>query len=181
MDINEFIELNKEYIKCVYLIGSKACQHINNCHDIDILIIANDETTAKKIHRNFKKYEYDLDENLSIMVRLNDTNFAQNIKFPTSLYQQVIYGDDIAINDRNRVLNEDYDIAKKTLYDWYYFCRNDLKNKYWYYVLLGVYQLMNRSATLTDNQWQQVQLAHDREISNEAVQLIKNFLGIVEQ
>ena len=178
MDINEFIEINKDYIKCVYLIGSKACNHINNCHDKDILIIANDDLCAKKIYRQFKKYQYDLDEDLSILISLSDTDFAKNIKFPTALYQQIIYGEDTSIVDRNRVLNEDYEIAKKTLLDWYYFCKDDLKNKYWYYVLLGVYQLMNKSIELTDYQWYEVQLAHDRNISNNAINTIKDFLGI---
>lgn len=87
------------------------------------------------------------------------------------------YGKDIKEYDYN-ILDHKKDYIDKLIA--FYYENHKKQDKQWYHVLIGLYILENNSYDLTQEQQQQVQLAHDNQITdtayNYAVNKIKDYI-----
>ena len=178
MTLEEFYNENKNIISAIYKIGSTVNPAINsNYHDTDLLFVSSSPAVLlKKLQR--EAYYFDDYKDAACLIG-DVVNSNLRLDAYACHYSELLYGTECRTTNDCILCDEESKSAyKNELAKWYYFILQNPKHKYAYHVLMGCYILYNNSYDLTDEQIAQVQLAHDQNISDEAMAFIKEFLEI---
>ena len=162
-------------MKYIGITGSKVIPYLSDVsRDVDILIVCSD------------KKEYDEVKN-----RLQE-KYIPGITFIVKLFNEddkliyhwaYLYKYLIPIYRENGYIIEDIDILDdKYRLRYINYCKEYINhriryNKNWYYLLIGMYILKNNSYNLTENQINNVRLAHSKSISEDLKNEIIDFFN----
>ena len=179
MTLEEFYNENIHLIKSIYKVGSCVNPAITvNYRDTDLLFISDSPSILrKKLQR--EAYYFDDYEDAACLIAKKENLLPSQLHAYCLHYNELLFGEETQTTTDCILDSEEHKaIYKQELTNWYYFILQNPKHKYAYHVLMGCYILYNNSYDLTDEQIVQVQLAHDQNISDEAMAFIKEFLEI---
>lgn len=179
MNLEEFYNENKKLIKAIYETGSRVNPYVkNNYHDTDLLFIPNEGKRAE-LFEQLKSINFtfdDIEKPACLCGRLVDSP-AHSHAYQYH-YAKLLYGEDIRNDSKDCILNTDANKARyfESIKNWYLTLSvGAASKKMWYYVLMGCYILYNNSYDLTNEQANNIQLAHDGNITEKSIEFIKNF------
>lgn len=154
------------WIKTVAKTGSSTLPWIKHPNDVDYLFICGKVPSGRE-HNNFFRQKPDTECWLSRMMSSKfDHIWAYELPF-----MQVCYGTELPKWD----IFEQQTEYKKILID--YGLDNPHSNiKMWYHVLTGIYMLDNGDYFLTEEQAENVNLCHDRQMTKEIYDYIQKRL-----
>ena len=179
MTINEIYNYLQPYCKAIYKTGSQVL-NLNNCRDNDyVLIYENDSDKDEMVELLINNRDYDFHYYKLGTKKMRVWAYLHNL-------MEYIVGNEISVDID--ILGSDKKDYIECLYRHiesldYIENYNNKKSKGWYYILAGLYMIENNSYELTFIQKANVQLAHDKEVSEELKEYcrkkIKYYRGVL--
>lgn len=159
MNIEYLINKYSLYIKRIYKTGSSVLPWITNSHDKDYIIWVE----AFPDIRGFELFaEKPKDE--CWFLETEDSKLNPKIYSYQKMFEEVLYDDmspetkyDIFVNDEYKQYITKYALGKPYTPQY----------KWWYHILTGIYLLDNGEYKITEEQAKNIQLCHDKQMSEE--------------
>lgn len=169
------------HVKTIFLSGSSTCSYIKHPHDIDIFIYMRDRTSilkcARQVETELKQIKTEI-PSAAVIFSVQDRyeilfngDFEEKFNehpnrygFLCYLYEfpliQVLVGED---EDNLRDVNIFKQKEKVIVALKYFMNKNKESNKFLYHILTTLYILQNNSYELTEEQINNINIAHDEE------------------
>lgn len=170
MTLNELYNYLQPYCKAIYKTGSQVLK-LNNCRDNDIVLVYDsdsDKDEMRELLLNIREYDYHFYKKGTKKMRI--WGYLHNL-------MEYVVGEQISVNID--ILGAD----KKEYIECcnrHIICLDDVeqisnkKSKGWYYILAGLYMIENNSYELSFIQKANIQLAHDKDVSDELKTYCRN-------
>lgn len=153
----------------IYKTGSRSLPFLKNVHDLDIIVYVDSLGETSKLDLEIRRFG----QNADIKYKLVPNWKKKDMEIFDYQYHfiQYIEGREIDFST--------YDIftRKEEYIECLWRCFNRIKDtsKRMYHILVGVYMLENNSYDLTEEQADNVQLAHDNQCPEDCVKHIEEF------
>ena len=169
MNVNAIVDKYKDWIVGINLCGSSVLQYINNPHDKDYVIYVKD--LENPIHYDFFK---DREKNECwFVIDKKNASIVKIYSYISHFYKN-LYGENL---EKNFNIFEHESELKELLIEIYLKKNTYTKNyKGFYHVLTLIYMFKNRSYDLTEEQIKNIQLCHDRKMTDEIYDFIQENL-----
>lgn len=173
MNIQEYYNTERSRILAIYLTGSRTYPCITkNIRDTDFIIVCKSNDDAKRLCFESNKADFRIDGSTK-----NGRYYCShlpynpmNISYFSTHYLQLLAGKELRQKDDFFDHTEEYkDCLRITLPPF-------IRMKQAYYILMGAYILKNYSYEFTKEQSDEIQNAHDMNISQKSIQFLREFL-----
>lgn len=186
LQLDNLYESFKDYIKSIYIVGSKSVNFINNPHDIDVVIISDEKDKLIDLLR-VDNLRLNLLENLKLDIHVSTEDFFLNHFHWHHPFCKLYKGEELEIRD----ILSNKELVKKDLIKR---C-NGLKNneffnkdnrlcllKPWYHIYAIMCYLDNDNYTLTEEQLYNINILHDmkKEYTELRMTIINNIIKEIE-
>lgn len=169
MDAKLLKEIYGDWIVSIYKVGSSVLPWIENPHDTDYLIFVTDNHDMKMS----ELFERKPKNECWFVSCPNKTRHPRNWSYICN-FKELLCGEPMA--------SEEYDIFeheneyKAHIVQCALGKPYNTQYKFWYHILTGIYLLNNGKYELTDEQINNVQLCHDKKMTQEIYDYIQNQL-----
>lgn len=165
---NELLESLKPNIIAVYKVGSSVIPWINNPHDVDYCVY----TQCERHHGRLMPLYEARQSGECVFCRPTSSISTPHIYSYIEMFREKVFGEDVEMYN---ILN-DVDNYKKCLIEKGLGYEYTPITKKWYHILTGIYIIENGKYELTDEQIANVQLCHDRQMTQEIYDFIQSKL-----
>lgn len=170
MTLTELYNYLQPYCKAIYRTGSQLL-NVNNCRDNDIVLVYENDSDLndmKELLLNNREYDYHYYQ-----------KGTKKMRVWAYLHHLMEYVVGEQINVPNDILGTDKKEYVECLYR--HLCNlesiekiSQRKSKGWYYILTGLYMLDNNSYELSFIQRANIQIAHDKDTTEELKEYCRN-------
>lgn len=174
MTIYDYFSNEKRRILAIYLTGSNTYPCITkNIHDKDFIVVCKTHNDALELCFESNKTDFKLDD-----APKNGRYYCSrlpfnpmNISYFATHYFQLLAGKELRQKDDFFEHADEYKNCLRITLPAF------IRRKQAYHILMGAYILKNHSYEFTKEQSDEIQKAHDLNISSESIQFLKEFLG----